>query len=152
MRSALAIGITSVLAVAGAGLYGAHRLLDRVDEAGYQRGLAEARTACHAADLSRLAAATTALEAQATAAQQASRVLEKTIAERRAADRQTTQELRHALAQSAPARVHCVLPADVMQQLAAARAAAARAAAEGLPRGAADRLPAAGGAGGQQLR
>jgi hypothetical protein len=77
VKSALAIGVTSVLAVAGAGLYGAHRLLDRVDEAGYQRGLAEGRTACHAADLSRFSAVVADIETQAVAARQASRELER---------------------------------------------------------------------------
>jgi len=128
------------LALLGSGLYGAHRLLDRTDAAGYQRGLAEGAEQCQAADVARLDAALRQIPTLTAAAQQASRALEQTIAARRAADQTSTRELRHALAQSAAARADCVLPADVVQQLAAARAAAARAAAAGVAAGAAGEL------------
>lgn len=147
MSSLGVIGAIGALALAGAGFYGADRLLDRMNEAGYQRGLADGRAACHETDLARLREVVAGIETQTAGAQKASRELERAVAARREADRKSTGELRDVLAKTAPLRAACVLPDDVMRQLAEARAAAARAAATGISGRADDRVRAAGGDG-----
>ncbi|MDO5623819.1 MAG: hypothetical protein Q4G71_03935 [Pseudomonadota bacterium] len=78
----------------------------------------------------------TELVAQSQAASQS---LRRTTAARQVADQKSTRELQSVLAQTAHERAHCVLPADGVRQLGAARARAAAAAASGL----ADPLPTA---------
>ncbi|MDR2155917.1 MAG: hypothetical protein LBE78_12995 [Burkholderiaceae bacterium] len=83
------------------------------------------------ADLSGIIGSHTALIEQANAASTAMR---QTMSLREAADRKTSQEIRHALASTAASRVGCSFPADVMRQLQAARERAAEAAAGGIRR------------------
>lgn len=79
---------------------------------------------------------------QIKASQQASTALFQRLDQRARVDWATTQELHDALAKTALSRADCRFPADVMQQLAAARERAATAIAGGLG----STLPAAGGA------
>lgn len=61
------------------------------------------------------------LEALVRHAHQASLAINDSIARRRAADEQSTREIRYAISQTSAQRADCLLPADVMQQLDAAR-------------------------------
>jgi len=81
------------------------------------------------ADLSTILQSQTKLVKQANAA---SRAMRQATARREAADQQTTEELRHALAATADSRTDCAFPADVLRQLQAARDRAADAAAGGI--------------------
>lgn len=62
----------------------------------------------------------------------ASRSMRGALASRAAADTQTTQEFKDALAATADSRAGCLFPADVMRQLSAARERAAQAATGGI--------------------
>ena len=99
---------------------------------GYAEGQAAAAQACQQAQLGVLQIDST--KGLAAAANAASQELGKTISARRQADARTTQEIRDALATTAPQRAGCVFDAGVMQQLDDARRRAAEAAASGIRR------------------
>lgn len=120
-------------------------------QAGHKQGMADARLECsrsqtrQAADaLNQFIAGAKELTAQANAASQQ---LAQQIADRAAADDQSTREIRNALKKTAARRVNCEFDADVMQQLAAAQQRAAAAATNGVTGRAGGALPATGAAG-----
>lgn len=115
-----------------AALLGAWRLLVYIEQAGYDRGQAAARSECHQADLERLQAVIDSAKGLSEAANAASQQLGKTISDRQSADAKTTREIRDALAATAGSRAGCVFDAGVMRQLDAARQRATAAAAGGL--------------------
>lgn len=109
--------------------------------AGRFTGRAEATTACAHANTKVFQ---DLIEQSATHLQEtnaASVQLFQQLRLRHEADRATTEELRHALAETADSRADCRFPDSVMQQLESTRARAAEATTSGL--GAA--VPAAGG-------
>ena len=134
----IAVVLAVVLANLAAAVLGARWLLQQADATGYARGLAEGKAKCQQADLDRLAGVLDSIPALTEAAHQASRQIEASIAARRQADQKTTEDLRHALAITAPARTGCVFDDAVVRALAAARERAARAAAGGLSAGVRD--------------
>lgn len=99
---------------------------------GYAEGKAAAVLQCQQAQLDALQAVIDSTQGLTAAANTASQELGKTISARKLADAQTTKEIRHALAITAPERAGCVFDAGVMQQLDAARSRAAEAAASGV--------------------
>ena len=118
--SALIALIVGVAASAGGYAYGMRQ--GAVAESARRDGKA-------VADLTKLITSHQSLIDQANAA---SRRMRGALARRAAADTQTTQEFKDALAATADSRAGCVFPADVMRQLAAARERAAQAAAGGI--------------------
>ncbi|EMQ4185803.1 TPA: hypothetical protein ACKPVS_001306 [Serratia marcescens] len=117
----------------------------------YNDGLAAGRLECsrgqtqQAADaLNQFIAGTKVLTAQANAA---SLQLAQQIADRAAADDQSTREIRDALKKTAASRVNCVFDADVMQQLTTAQQRAAAATTTGITGRAGSAVPATGAAG-----
>ncbi|MDO5290225.1 MAG: hypothetical protein Q4F13_11405 [Pseudomonadota bacterium] len=104
-------------------------------------GQAKARAAQDAQTVQQLTRVLDEHQALVKQAQEASQALRRAAAARAQADSKTTQELIHALAQTADTRAGCVLPAGVVRQLDAARERAAAAAASGL----AGAVPAAAG-------
>ncbi len=116
----------------------------------YNDGLAAGRLECsrgqtqQAADaLNQCIAGAKELTAQANAASQQ---LAQQIADRAAADDQSTREIRDALKKTAARRVNCEFDADVMQQLAAAQQRAAAAATNGIASRIGGTVPATGAA------
>ncbi|BCZ41311.1 TPA: hypothetical protein K8N54_004824 [Serratia marcescens] len=116
----------------------------------YNDGLTAGRLECsqgqtqQAADaLNQFIAGTKALTAQANAASQQ---LAQQIADRAAADDQSTREIRDALKKTAGRRVNCEFDADVMQQLAAAQQRAATATTSGIASRIGGTVPATGAA------
>lgn len=99
---------------------------------GYAEGKAAAAEACQQAQLDALEGVIDSTKGLIADANNASQELGKTISARRQADAQTTKEIRHALATTAPERAGCVFDAGVMQQLDNARSRAAEAAASGV--------------------
>ncbi|SDU82276.1 hypothetical protein [Pseudomonas sihuiensis] len=99
---------------------------------GYAEGKAAAAEACQQAQLDALEGVIDSTKGLIADANAASQELGKTISARRQADAQTTKEIRHALATTAPQRAGCVFDAGVMQQLDDARRRAAEAAAGGV--------------------
>ncbi|MGM7653583.1 hypothetical protein [Serratia marcescens] len=119
-------------------------------EAGHKQGMADARLECsrgqtqQAADaLNQFIAGTKLLTAQANAASQQ---LAQQIADRAAADNQSTREIRDALKKTASRRVNCEFDADVMQQLTAAQQRAAAATTSGIASRIGGTVPATGAA------
>ncbi|WP_262120925.1 hypothetical protein [Serratia ficaria] len=117
----------------------------------YNDGLAAGRLECsrgqtqQAADaLNQFIAGTKALTAQANAA---SLQLAQQIADRAAADSQSTREIRDALKTTADSRANCVFDTGVMQQLVAAQQRAAAAATNGITSRTGGKVPATGAAG-----
>lgn len=110
--------------------------------AGRQAGVAAGQEACAESKSDQYRELLDKAGAQLKAAQQASTALLQRLDQRARADRATTQDLHDALAKTASERAACRFPADVMQQLSAARQRAEASVAGGL--GAA--MPAAGGA------
>ncbi|WP_164144200.1 hypothetical protein [Serratia marcescens] len=105
-------------------------------DAGRRKGVSDARLECSqgqtqqaASALNQFIAGTKELTAQANAASQQ---LAQQIADRAAADNQSTREIRDALKKTASRRVNCVFDADVMQQLAAAQQRAAATTTNGI--------------------
>lgn len=120
-------------------------------DAGRKQGVFEARLECsrgqtrQAADaLNQFIAGAKELTAQANAASQQ---LAQQIADRAAADNQSTREIRDALKKTADRRVNCEFDADVMQQLAAAQQRAATATTNGIASRIGGTVPATGAAG-----
>lgn len=112
--------------------------------------MADARLECSrgqtqqaAAALSQFIAGTKALTAQANAASQQ---LAQQIADRAAADDQSTREIRDVLKKTAARRVNCMFDADVMQQIAAAQQRAATATTSGIASRIGGTVPATGAA------
>lgn len=99
---------------------------------GYAEGKAAAAKECQQAQLDALEGVIDSTKGLIADANNASQELGKTISARRQADAQTTKEIRHALATTAPERAGCVFDAGVMQQLDNARSRAAEAAASGV--------------------
>ncbi|HFF9504093.1 TPA: hypothetical protein ACGE99_003769 [Serratia marcescens] len=119
-------------------------------DAGHKQGLADARLECsrsqtrQAADaLNQFIAGAKELTAQANAASQQ---LAQQIADRAAADDQSTREIRDALKKTAARRVNCVFDADVMQQLSTAQQRAAAATTNGIASRIGGTVPATGAA------
>ncbi|HBL7015549.1 hypothetical protein AB6V67_12390 [Serratia marcescens] len=120
-------------------------------DAGRKQGLADAHLECsrgqthQAADaLNQFITGAKELTAQANAASQQ---LAQQIADRAAADNQSTREIRDALKKTADRRVNCEFDADVMQQLAAAQQRAATATTNGIASRIGGTVPATGAAG-----
>ncbi|MGW9794830.1 hypothetical protein [Serratia sp. 121840015-1] len=116
----------------------------------YNDGLAAGRLECSrgqtqqaANALNQFIAGTKALTAQANAASQQ---LAQQIADRAAADDQSTREIRDALKKTADRRVNCEFDADVMQQLTAAQQRAATATTSGIASRIGGTVPATGAA------
>lgn len=128
MTTRIFLALGAVLAV----LLGAWRLLAYVEQAGYDRGQADARQTCQQTNLASLQAVIASTQGLTQAAHAASQQLGQTIDARQIADAKTTREIRDALATTASSRAGCVFDAGVMQQLAAARDRAAAAASGGL--------------------
>lgn len=124
MASKATVFIGLLLAIAAS--FFAGRLL------GNAEGHAQATQQCLAQQITRQTALLNEIENVTRDAKTASIALHNTIAERQKADEQTTREIRHALKQTANQRIECVLPADVMQQLHAARERANAAATGGV--------------------
>lgn len=109
---------------------------------GRQTGIAAGQAACAESKADQYRQQLDQSGAQIKAAQQTSTALFQRLDQHARADRATTQDLRDALAKTASERAACRFPADVMQQLSAARQRAEAAITGGL--GAA--VPAAGSA------
>lgn len=132
MIDRILIAVFALLALAGASalswLLGSSTAYDL----GYAEGQAATAAQCQQAQLAGLQAVIDSTASLTAAANTASQELGKTISARKQADAQTTKEIRHALATTAPERAGCVFDAGVMQQLAAARSRATEAAASGV--------------------
>lgn len=132
MANRIAIAMAFLL-VLGAVLVGAWVLASKTAyNLGYAKGEAAAAKACQQAQLDALEGVIDSTKGLIADANAASQELGKTISARRQADAQTTKEIRHALATTAPQRAGCVFDAGVMQQLDDARRRAAEAAASGV--------------------
>jgi hypothetical protein len=116
----LALIVSALASLAGGYWYG------RLDGAAASQAAQDHQTV---AELSDIVTSHKALIEQSNKASQAMR---QAATRREAADRKSTQELRDALAITAPARAECVFDAGVMRQLSAARDRAAAAAAGGI--------------------
>ncbi|WP_261168948.1 hypothetical protein [Serratia ficaria] len=122
-----------------------------VYDAGRRQGLTDARLECSrgqtqlASDaLNQFVAGARLLTAQANAASQQ---LAQQIADRAAADNQSTREIRDALKKTASGRVNCVFDADVMRQLTAAQQRASTATTNGITSRTGGTVPVTGAAG-----
>lgn len=111
---------------------GGWRLFVYVDESGYERGRLTAQGECKQASLEGLTAVIDSAAGLTADAHSASKAINKSIADRQQADRQTTRDLRHALKLTAPDRAGCVYDADSMRHINTARDRAAEAVTSGL--------------------
>ncbi|WP_220814101.1 hypothetical protein [Pseudomonas paralcaligenes] len=132
MMQRIAIAVFTLLALVGSSalswLLGSSTAYDL----GYAEGTAAAANQCQQAQLDALEGVIDSTRGLIADANAASQQLGKTISARRMADAQTTKEIRHALATTAPQRAGCVFDVGVMQQLADAHRRAAEAAASGI--------------------
>lgn len=101
---------------------------------GKELGLAEGKSQCAESKVDQLNELLRNAEQVSADANAASLALNQSIADRITVDQQTTSEIRRALTTTKHLRVDCVLPADVMHQLTAARNRANQAAAGGIDR------------------
>lgn len=99
---------------------------------GHARGHAKATQACQQANIDTLNGVIDQVSHYAQSANRASLVLSKTLAERKKADSQLTQELEHALSVTADQRRGCVFDDSVMQLIQSAADRADEAATRGL--------------------
>lgn len=99
---------------------------------GHSGAAGDERTACRDQTIEQLTDMMSEWEKLSIKAGEQSRAIDRALNARRLADEQTTEELRDALAETNTDRADCLFPVGVMQQLAAARARAAQAAAGGV--------------------
>jgi len=99
---------------------------------GHHQGAAEQLAASNARAVQQLASVIDATDMLVANANDASRSLRNAQEALRAADNQSTEVMKRALAKTATTRDGCVFDADVMQQLAASRERAAQRAAAGV--------------------
>lgn len=120
LQVALAGLLLSVVTAGGGYVYGLAqgKTLERGEQAAKAVDAITAQLAAHAALVKRSSAA--------------SRELRNAVALREQADKKSSEELSHELAETADSRAGCVFPAGVMRNLAAARDRAAEAAARGI--------------------
>lgn len=99
---------------------------------GFSKGVAAAESKYQKADIAALKGVIANTEKLTKAADAASLAMNKSIVDRQAADRKTTQDFKHALSTTAHLRVSCVFDNSIMRQLSEAADRADQAATSGI--------------------